>query len=132
MTARPRKSLIRSLAVGSVLATLFVASPAQAERWKELPTKPGTTYRIDLDSLQWQGRTVRYHADIVGGRQSQNHGVVTALIDCDSGKRKLLASGRYLPDGTLKEQANPEPTWEPIEPWVLSEAARRFLCLNEQ
>jgi hypothetical protein len=114
------------------LAALFVADPVQAERWKEIATKPGTTYRIDLDSIQWQGRTVRYHVEIVAGPQGKNHGVVTALIDCDSGKRKLLATGRYLPDGTLKEQTTPDYPWEPTTPWVLSEAARRFLCLNEQ
>ena len=114
-----------------MLVAATVSAPAHAERWKELRAKPGVTYRIDLDSVQWQGRIVRYRADIVTQVQGhRRHGTVTALIDCDAGKRKLLESVQYLPDGSVRRETYPDLTWQPVI--FLSEAPHHFLCLNQQ
>jgi len=114
-----------------MLVAATVSAPAHAERWKELRAKPGVTYRIDLDSVQWQGRIVRYRADIVTEVQGhRRHGTVTALIDCDAGKRKLLESEQYLPDGSARRETYPDRTWQPVI--FLSEAPHHFLCLNQE
>src|SRR5262245_5021407 len=126
-----RDALIRTFVIGSILAAATAATPANAERWKELPAKQGVSYRIDLDSVQWQGRIVRYRADIANNLPSnRHHGTVTELIDCDTGKRKLLESERYLPDGSVRKTINPVPSWQPI--MFLSEVPHHFLCFSEE
>lgn len=114
-----------------MLAAAAAAAPAHAERWQELPNYGRSTYRIDLDSVQWQGRIVRYRAEIVNhARVPPHRGTVTALIDCDTGKRKFLESEQYLPDGSVRRETAPDRPWQPVQ--YLSELPRHFLCLNEQ
>ena len=131
MVAPYRNALCRSLTIGSMLAAAAAAAPANAERWQELPNYGRYTYRIDLDSVQWQGRIVRYRAEIVNhSRVPPRRGTVTALIDCDTGKHKQLESEHYLPDGSVRRDTVPDRPWKPVQ--YLSELPRHFLCLNEQ
>ncbi len=131
MIAPHRNALLRSLTIGSMLAAVAVAAPANAERWEELPNDGRVTYRIDLDSVQWQGRIVRYRAEIVNqSRIPPRRGTVTALIDCDTGKRKLLESEQYLPDGSVRRETVPDLPWQPVK--YLSELPQQFLCWNEK
>ena len=123
--------LRRSLVIGSMLAVATVGAPANAERWKELPNYGRSIYRIDLDSVAWQGRVVRYRAEIVDqSRAPPPRYTVTALIDCDTGKRKLLETEQYLPDGSVSRETVPDRPWQPVQ--YLSELPRQFLCLNEE
>ena len=127
MIAPVRNALLRSLAIG-----LFAAAvPAHAERWKELPNYGRYTYRLDLDSVQWTGRIVRYRAEMVNRSQvPARRGRVTALINCDTGQRKLLASEHVLPDGSATSDPLPDLAWKPVS--YLSELPQHFLCWNEQ
>lgn len=126
MRSPVRLVLLRSVLAGSLVA----AVPAQAERWKELPNYGRYNYRLDLDSVQWTGRIVRYRAEIVNRSQvPARRGEVTALIDCDTGKRKLLASEQYLPDGSTRSDPLPDLGWQPVR--YLSELPEHFLCRNE-
>jgi hypothetical protein len=114
-----------------MLAAALAAAPADAERWKELPNYGHYVYRIDLDSVQWQGRIVRYRAEIVNQAQvPPRRGTVTALIDCDTGKRKLLETEQYLPDGTVKRETASDRPWHPVR--YLAELPQHYLCSNEE
>ena len=130
MVAYYQTALGRSLMIGSMLAAA-VAAPANAERWKELPNYGRSTYRIDLDSVQWRGRIVRYRAEIVDQSQvPPRRSTVTALIDCDAGKRKLLETEQYLPNGSVRRETLPDRPWQPAK--YLSELPHHFLCSNEE
>lgn len=131
MVAPDGTTLCRSLTIGLMIAAAAVAAPANAERWKELPNYGRSTYRIDLDAVEWQGRIVRYRAEIVDpSRVPPRRGIVTALIDCDTGKRKLLETEQYLTDGSVRKETVPDRPWQPVQ--YLSELPHQFLCLNEE
>ena len=130
MVATYQTALRRTLMIVTMLA-VAIPAPANAERWKELPNYGRSTYRIDLDSVVWKGRIVRYRAEIVDQSRVPPHvGTATALIDCDTGKRKLLETALYLADGSVKRETAPDLPWQPVQ--YLSELPWHFLCLNEQ
>lgn len=129
MFALSRNALGQTLAIALMLAA--VAAPASAERWKELPNYGRSTYRIDLNSVHWQGRIVRYRAEIVDhSRVPPYRGIVTSLIDCDTGKRKLLETEQYFVDGSVRRETVPDRPWQPVK--FMSELPQHFLCLNEE
>ena len=124
--------LTRLTVTGSIAASALAATSADAERWRDLPFRKGATYRIDLDSLQWDGRIVKYRVEIIFPQNGLPHRVFsTGLINCETGQRKSLELEYPLADGSTRKEPRVD-RWRTIEPWWGAESSRRFLCVKEE
>ena len=127
MSAPISKRLSKTASSVTVAVGLSIATPANAERWEKLDSTPYAQLSIDLDSLQWDGRTVKYRVEVKRlGQGVTKRFVSTSLINCDRRERKWLETEEFLPDGSSRKQVIDE-DWKPIGPPSI-EKTRHFLC----
>jgi hypothetical protein len=125
------KRLLRTAACIAVAVALSIAAPANAERWQKLEPSPGGQMSIDLDSLHWEGRIVRYRVEVKRLVYDVTERFVsTSLINCDRRERKWLETEKFLPDGSSRKQVIDE-DWKPIGTSGV-EKSRHFLCDRAQ
>lgn len=81
-----------------LIAAALAASPAAAERWKQMPGTPNASLAIDLDSIKREGpwRVFRTRTT-VPGLKGTIIGVVA--MDCKAGITELRSQRGY--DGTV-------------------------------
>ena len=127
MSAPISKRLLRTAAGVAATVALSIATPANAERWQKLEPTLYAQMSIDLDSLRWEGRTVRYRVEVKRlARDVTKRFVSISLINCDRRERKWLESEEFRPDGSSRKQVIDE-DWRPIGTSGV-EKSRHFLC----
>ncbi|ODP38487.1 hypothetical protein [Sphingomonas turrisvirgatae] len=85
-----------------LLAAAFVATPAAAERWREMPGAPNARLAIDLDSIRREGpwRVFRTRTTVPGLKGTI---IGTVAMDCKAGITELRAQRGYA-EGVLKRE----------------------------
>jgi len=119
----------QAVVFGAVVAAMTVAAPVKAQRWHSLDHSNRLDASIDLDSVQWEGKTVRYQLELktLQAGSTFKRSRTTSAIDCEKNRRKGLAVERFGADGSSKKYAL-DYDWRTIIPGSLIEKVHDFLC----
>lgn len=94
------------LGAATLIATLLTASPALAERWRQIPGAPNATLSIDMDSIKREGATRIFQIRTTApGIPGEVRGVVA--MHCTAGVTELRAQRRTIDGKVVQQRAFP-------------------------
>ena len=90
----------------ALLTAALLATPAAAERWRQMPGAPNATLSIDLDSVKREGpwRVFRTRATSLG---LQGQVIGTVAMHCKAGITELRAQRAYSGGKLIRERVFP-------------------------
>lgn len=92
--------------VALLLLAMFVARPAAAERWRQMPGAPNATLSIDTDSIRREGgwRVFRTRTTALGLK-----GTIIGVVamDCKAGVTELRAQRAFADGKLVRERVFP-------------------------
>lgn len=89
-----------------MIAATLLATPAWAERWKQMPGAPNATLSIDMDSIKREGpwRVFRTRATVPG---AEGQVIAVMAMDCKAGITELRAQRGYARGKLMRERVFP-------------------------